>query len=191
MAQHFLLSSRARTLSLASVNGVVKSDEEAEKTFSPPSAGPRPTASQSVSHCGGLNPYQDRRPSGSMRYRCKACKGSFALTSGTLFAFHKLPLRTYLAAIAIYIQRGEGQKSRSAWHRDLDVNAKTGLGTGAQNPRSRRIRNEGRACRRRRQNRRSGFRLFRRICEARKFCGEPHRPSSRHQSEWQTPAPSS
>ena len=121
MAQHFLLSSRARTLSLASVMRM--SDEEAEKTFA--SIRWASTNGEPVClHCGGLNPYQDRRPSGSMRYRCKACKGSFALTSGTLFAFHKLPLRTYLAAIAIYINEVKG-KSSLALARDLDVNAKT------------------------------------------------------------------
>jgi len=35
---------------------------------------------------------------GSMRYRCKACTKDFTVTSGTLFASHKMPLRAYLAA---------------------------------------------------------------------------------------------
>jgi transposase-like protein len=75
-------------------------------------------------HCGCLKPYQDRRPSGSLRFRCKGCKGSFSLTSGTLFAFHKLPLRTYLAAIAIFCNEVKG-KSALALSRDLDVQYKT------------------------------------------------------------------
>ena len=35
-----------------------------------------------------------------MHYRCKACRKDFSVTSGTLFAHRKLPLRTSLAAIA-------------------------------------------------------------------------------------------
>jgi hypothetical protein len=75
-------------------------------------------------HCGCLKPYQDRRPSGALRFRCKGCKGSFSLTSGILFAFHKLPLRTYLAAIAIFCNEVKG-KSALALSRDLDVQYKT------------------------------------------------------------------
>ena len=44
--------------------------------------------------------------------------------SGTLFAFHKLPLRTYLAAIAIFCNEVKG-KSALALSRDLDVQYKT------------------------------------------------------------------
>jgi transposase-like protein len=99
VSQHFLLSSKARTLSLASVMRM--SDEEAAKMFA--SIRWASTNGEPVCpHCGSLKSYQDKRPSGATRYRCKDCKGSFALTSGTLFAFHKLPLRTYLAAIVIF-----------------------------------------------------------------------------------------
>ena len=48
----------------------------------------------------------------------------FTLTSGTLFAFHKLPLRTYLAAIVIFCNEVKG-KSALALSRDLDVQYKT------------------------------------------------------------------
>jgi transposase-like protein len=121
VAQHFLLSSNARTLSLASV--LRMTNEEAEKTFASlrwPSTQGAPVCP----HCGGLEPYTDRRPNGSLRFRCKACKGSFSITSGTLFAFHKLPLRTYLAAIAIFCNEVKG-KSALALSRDLDVQYKT------------------------------------------------------------------
>jgi transposase-like protein len=74
--------------------------------------------------CGGLNAYECRRPNGSLRFRCKACQGDFSLTSGTLFAFHKLPLRTYLAAIAIFCNEVKG-KCALALSRDLDVQYKT------------------------------------------------------------------
>ena len=69
-------------------------------------------------------PYQDRRPSHPPRFRCKGCKDSFSLTSGTLFAFHKLPLRTYLAAIAISANEVKG-KNALALSRDLGCQYKT------------------------------------------------------------------
>ena len=47
----------------------------------------------------------------------------FQLTSGTLFASHKLPLRAYLAAIAIFCNEVKG-KSALALSRDLYVSYK-------------------------------------------------------------------
>src|SRR6202040_1217619 len=58
------------------------------------------------------------------RWRCKGCRKDFTLTSGTLFAFHKLPLRTYLLAITIFCNEVKG-KSALALSRDLDVQYKT------------------------------------------------------------------
>jgi hypothetical protein len=46
------------------------------------------------------------------------------VTSGTLFAWHKLPLRTYLMAIALFCNEVKG-KSMLALSRDLDVQYKT------------------------------------------------------------------
>ncbi|THD45046.1 MAG: IS1595 family transposase [Bradyrhizobium sp.] len=123
MAQHFLLSSAARKLSLAKINRM--GDREAETLF----ASIRWTETNGAPvcpHCGSLEIYTDRRKGGSLRFRCKQkeCASSFSLTSGTLFAFHKLPLRTYLAAIAIYCNEVKG-KSALALSRDLDVQYKT------------------------------------------------------------------
>ena len=75
-------------------------------------------------HCGCLTVYEARRPSGALRYRCKACRKDFSLTSGTLFAFHKMPLRSYLAAIVIFCNEVKG-KSALALSRELDVQYKT------------------------------------------------------------------
>jgi transposase-like protein len=75
-------------------------------------------------HCGCPTAYECRRPSGALRFRCKACRKDFSITSGTLFAFHKLPLRTYLAAIAIFVNEVKG-KSALALSRDLSVQYKT------------------------------------------------------------------
>jgi transposase-like protein len=121
MAQHFLLSSAARSLSLAKLMRM--SDADAETLFA--NIRWADTKGEPVCpHCGGLEIYKDRRAGGSLRFRCKGCKGSFSLTSGTLFAFHKLPLRIYLAAIAIYCNEVKG-KSMLALSRDLDVQYKT------------------------------------------------------------------
>jgi transposase-like protein len=103
MAQHFLLSPAAKTLSLAQVFRM--SDEQAEAMFCKvrwPDTQGKPVCPR----CGGLDAYDARRPNGSPRFRCKACKADFTITSGTLFDSHKLPLRAYLSAIAM--QRGQG-----------------------------------------------------------------------------------
>jgi transposase-like protein len=119
MSQHFLLSAKARTLSLASV--LRMTDLEAETLFK----NLRWTEGKPVCvHCECPTVYECRRPSGALRFRCKACRKDFSLTSGTLFAFHKLPLQTYLAAVAIFVNEVKG-KSALALSRDLDVQYKT------------------------------------------------------------------
>lgn len=74
-------------------------------------------------HCGSLTAYECRRPSGAPRWRCKECKRDFSITSGTLFASHKRPLRDYLAAIAIFCNEVKG-KSMLALSRDLGLSYK-------------------------------------------------------------------
>jgi transposase-like protein len=119
MSQHFLLSAKARTLSLSAV--LRMTDEETEAAF----VAVRWTDGKPVCpHCGCETVYECRRPNGAPRWRCKACRKDFSVTSGTLFAFHKLPLRTYLAAIAIFCNEVKG-KSALALSRDLDVQYKT------------------------------------------------------------------
>src|SRR5271156_6198394 len=51
-------------------------------------------------------------------------QGFQPLTSGTLFASHKMPLRAYLAAIAIFCNEVKG-KSMLALSRDLGTSYKT------------------------------------------------------------------
>src|SRR6202167_4032162 len=120
MAQHFLLSSSAKTLSLASV--FTMKDTDAEMTFR--RIRWADTNGEPVcSHCGGTDANDCRRLKGAPRFRCRACKKDFTLTSGTLFASHKLPLRCYLAAIAIFCNEVEG-KSTLALSRDLNVSYK-------------------------------------------------------------------
>jgi transposase-like protein len=121
MPQHFLLSSAARTLTLASV--VRMSDEEVERTFIRlrwAGSDGKPICP----HCGCPTVYMARRPNGAPRLRCKACRKDFSLTSGTLFAFHKMPLWSYLLAVAIFANEVKG-KSMLALSRDLGTQYKT------------------------------------------------------------------
>jgi transposase-like protein len=120
MAQHFLLSRAAKTLSLASVFSM--KDTDAEMTFR--RIRWADTNGEPVCpHCGSLDAYDCRRFKGAPRFRCKGCKKDFSITAGTLFASHKLPLRCYLAAIAIFCNEVKG-KSALALSRDLNVSYK-------------------------------------------------------------------
>src|SRR6266568_1785315 len=126
MAQHFLLTKAARTLSLASVFRM--SDQEAETTFKAirwPDTQGEPVCPK----CGALDAYKARRPKGNLRFRCSACAKDFSITSGTLFASHKLPLKGYLAAIAIFCNEVKG-KSMLALSRDLGITYKAAFVLG-------------------------------------------------------------
>jgi transposase-like protein len=121
MAQHFLLSRAAKTLTIGQVFRMT--DQEAETAFrrlrwSETDGAPV------CPHCGGLDAYDCRRPNGAPRFECKACGKDFSITSGTLFASHKLPLKAYLAAIAIFCNEVKG-KSALAMSRDLGLSYKT------------------------------------------------------------------
>jgi transposase-like protein len=120
MSQHFLLTSAARTLSLASVARM--SDEEAERVFIRLRWADN-KGEPFCPHCGCLTVYGSRRR-GALRWQCKACLKEFSITSGTLFANRKLPLRAYLLAIAIFCNEVKG-KSMLAMSRDLGVQYKT------------------------------------------------------------------
>jgi transposase-like protein len=120
MAQHFLLSKAAKTLSLAQV--FTMKDADAEMAFR--RIRWADTNGEPVCpHCGGIDAYDCRRLKGAPRFRCRACAKDFTITSATLFASHKLPLRCYLAAIAIFCNEVKG-KSALALSRDLNVSYK-------------------------------------------------------------------
>lgn len=120
MAQHFLLSPRAKTLGLAQV--VRMRDEEVEDTFRK-LRWPESDGAPVCPKCGGTDAYDCRRQSGAPRFRCRACRKDFSITSGTLFAWHKMPLRSYLLAIAIFCNEVKG-KSMLALSRDLGTSYK-------------------------------------------------------------------
>jgi transposase-like protein len=118
VAQHFLLSSKARTLSLAKVLRL--SDDEAYADFRAirfADNGGEPFCPK----CGCVSVYEFKA---RKIFKCKGCEAQFSLTSGTIFASRKLAIRDILAAIAIF---ANGAKGHSALQlsRDLDVQYKT------------------------------------------------------------------
>src|SRR6188508_933189 len=121
MSQHFLLTTAARTVSLKQILRM----EEAEAwtlfcTIRWPETDGAPVCPQ----CGCPTCWSCPRPNGAPRFRCAACRRDFSPTSGTLFAFHKLEIRDYLAAVVIFCNEVKG-KSALALSRDLDVQYKT------------------------------------------------------------------
>lgn len=120
MSQHFLLSRQAKTITLAQVMRL--SDAEAETMMR--RIRWAPDGKPVCSHCGSLDAYDCRRPSGAPRWRCRGCRKDFSITSGTLFSSYKLPLRGYLAAIAIFCNEVKG-KSMLALSRDLGLSYKS------------------------------------------------------------------
>src|ERR1700722_17021504 len=119
MSQHFLLSPAARTLTLASVARM--SDEEAERVFMRLRWR---NGEPYCPRCGCFGLYEQRRTTGLLRWRCKACNYNFSITSGTLCASRKMPLRAYLMAIAVFANEVKG-KSMLAMARDLGTSYKT------------------------------------------------------------------
>ena len=105
MAQHFLLSTAARTLSLAKVARM--SDDEARDAFRQIRWAATEGAPVCPS-CGCLAVYSYKsRPV----FKCKACEHQFSVTSGTIFASRKLPVRDYLLAIAIFVNGAKGHSA--------------------------------------------------------------------------------
>jgi transposase-like protein len=71
--------------------------------------------------CGSLDSYSYKT---RKLYRCKACSHQFTVTSGTIFASRKLPVRDYLLAIAIFVNGAKGHSALQL-SRDLDCQYKT------------------------------------------------------------------
>ncbi len=120
MAQHFLFSRAAKSLSLGAIFRM--SDADAETMFRKvrwPETHGKPVCPK----CGEFDAYDCRRPNGAPRFRCRECRKDFSVTSGTLFASHKLPLRVYLAAISLFCNEVKG-KSALAMSRELGTSYK-------------------------------------------------------------------
>ena len=118
MPQHFLLSAKSRTLSVRKV--MEMSNQEAFNVFKALRWG---ADNEVACPCCGVvaNHYFQRT---RKTWRCKDCGHTFSVTSGTIFAFHKLSLKIYLTAIALYANAVKGV-SALQMARDLGVQYKT------------------------------------------------------------------
>jgi transposase-like protein len=118
VAQHFLLSTKARTLSLAAVLRL--SDEEAYGTLKAirfADNGGEPFCPK----CGCVAVYEFKA---RKIFKCKGCQAQFSITSGTIFASRKMNVRDILAAIAIFVNGAKGYSALQL-SRDLDCQYKT------------------------------------------------------------------
>ncbi len=69
--------------------------------------------------CVAVYAYKTRRI-----FKCQGCGRQFSVTTGTIFASRKLPIRDLLAAIAIFVNGAKGISALQL-SRDLDVQYKT------------------------------------------------------------------
>ncbi len=118
MSQHFLLSAKARTLSLAQVMRL--SEDEAYETFK----AIRWAANDGEAicpRCGSVEVYTywTRRI-----FKCKGCGAQFSVTTDTIFASRKMAIRDLLTAIAIFVNGAKGISALQL-SRDLNVQYKT------------------------------------------------------------------
>lgn len=118
MSSHFLLSAKARTLSLTAVARM--SDDEARAVFQ----SIRWAATDGQPQCPRCNCTVNYPIAGRHTWKCRDCRHQFSVTSGTIFASHKLPIRDYLLATAIFVNAVKGISALQLG-RDLDVQYKT------------------------------------------------------------------
>lgn len=118
MAQRFLLSAAARTLSLKSI--YAEGEQAAYRRFCAlrwPETGGRPVCPV----CGCIDVYDLTT---RQRFKCAACHRQFSVTSGTVFASRKLPFVDLLAAVRLVVNASKGL-SAVQLSRGLDVRHKT------------------------------------------------------------------
>ena len=118
MAQHFLMSAAARTLSLVDLCDL--SEDAAHKMLCE-MRWEDTDASPVCPHCScpAVYTYQCRRV-----FKCKSCHRQFSVTSGTLLGYRKLPFRTLLMAFSLFVNAAKGLSSLQL-SRNLGLHAKT------------------------------------------------------------------
>ena len=118
MAQHFLLSAAARTLSLRSI---YKDGEEAAYAKFCEMRWPETNGEAICPDCGCCETYKITT---RHKFKCKGCYRQFSVTSGTIFASRKMAFVDLLAAICITVNASKGV-SMVQLSRDLDCQYKT------------------------------------------------------------------
>jgi transposase-like protein len=118
MAQHFLLSAQARTLSLKEI---YKGGEDAAyETFK----SIRWAANEGHAVCPRCGSVESYEISTRRKFKCAGCGHQFSVTSGTIFASRKMAFVDLLAAICIFVNAVKGLSALQL-SRDLDVQYKT------------------------------------------------------------------
>jgi len=115
---HFLLSAKARTLSLKTV---FQMGEDAAYEPFRRMRWPETDGDAVCPRCGCVETYDI---STRRRFKCKACYHQFSVTSGTIFASRKLAYTDLLAAIVIFVNGAKGIAALQL-SRDLDCQYKT------------------------------------------------------------------
>ncbi len=123
--QHFLLSPKCRDLTISDLAGI--SEDEAYSTFCHfrwPETDGEPTCP----HCGVVDCFPVR----NRKFKCSGCRREFSVTSGTVFAFHKLSFWKMLMAVwmsmnsvkgkaALQLSRELGVQYNTAWVLSLKI----------------------------------------------------------------------
>src|SRR5271165_840270 len=118
VAQHFLMSAAARTLSLVDLCDL--SEDAAHKMLCAmrwPDTDGAPICPNCS--CAAVYTYRSRR-----LFKCKACHRQFSVTSGTSLAYRKLRFRTLLMAFSLFVNAAKGISSLHL-SRCLGLHAKT------------------------------------------------------------------
>lgn len=120
MSQHFLLSSDSRQLSIKKVARLT--DDEALEVMAKLRWGDSGT--QCCPACGVVRRHFFLKTRKQWRCADKECGHTFSVTSGTIFASHKLPLKDILYAAALYVHAVKGMSALQL-SRHLEVEHKT------------------------------------------------------------------
>ncbi len=121
MAQHFLLSRQAKTITLAQVMRLSDADAETMMRRIRWAQDGEPVCS----HCGSLDAYDCRRPSGAPRWRCRGCKKDFRITSRHAVLVLQAAAARLPRGHRHLLQRGQGQERCSRSSRDLGLSYKS------------------------------------------------------------------
>ena len=139
MAQHFLLSAKARSISLREV---YCAGEDAAWAMFKQMRWPETNGKPVCPRCDHTEAYEitTRR-----KHKCKACGHQFSVTSGTIFASRKMSFTDLLAAVVIVINGAKGVSALQL-ARDLDCQHKTAFRAQPQAPLSHVFRDQGLRC---------------------------------------------
>ncbi|MEO6716667.1 MAG: IS1595 family transposase [Novosphingobium sp.] len=118
MAQHFLLSAKARTISLRSV--YTMGEDKAYETFRR-LRWPETDGEAVCPRCGCVDSYEIKS---RRQFECAACKRHYSVTSGTILSNRKMTFTDLLAAIVLFVNGAKGVSALQI-SRDLDCQYKT------------------------------------------------------------------